>query len=55
MNALKNDERLDMRLSRELVERLDDWRWRQITKPSRSAAARALLEAALAVNEAHKG
>lgn len=46
-----NDERIDMRLSRELVERLDAWRQRQVTRPSRSAAARAMVERGLCVTE----
>ena len=49
-----NDERIDMRLSRELVERLDEWRARQVAKPSRSAAARALVEAALNMSDRMK-
>lgn len=42
-----NDERIDMRLPHELMERLDEWRQRQVAQPSRSAAARALIEMAL--------
>jgi hypothetical protein len=48
-------ERLELRLSPELIRRLDDWRMAQIVPPSRNAAVRHLVEDALARAAPKKG
>jgi hypothetical protein len=42
-----NDQTFQMRISRELIERVDQWRRAQKDIPSRAAAIRRLVEAAL--------
>lgn len=41
------DQRIDVDLSKDLLESLDEWRGHQADRPSRSEAAKRLLEQAL--------
>ncbi len=47
----RKDDRLELRVTLRLLERLDDWRSRQTEVPTRSAAARQLLERQLSLEE----
>ena len=47
MPAETNDERLNLSLPRSLLRAIDDWRRQQDDIPTRTAAARRLIEAGL--------
>jgi metal-responsive CopG/Arc/MetJ family transcriptional regulator len=50
--ALDKSERLDLRVSAELLERIDAWRRRQNDNPSRVEAIRRLIDTALSEDRA---
>lgn len=47
----KKEDRLELRVTARLLKRLDDWRNRQEEVPTRSAAARQLIERQLALED----
>lgn len=51
MTAQTMTERFEIRLSQDVLNRVDDWRSRQEDLPSRSEAARRLMEAGLAAKD----